>query len=225
MTAADATTHRGGAAATSADAATATGAGAGVSPPAGSTARPSSRPSPGRLAGWVVLAVVLLGALAFGTHDDGGARTPDERARNLAESIACPRCDGQSVADSDADAAKGIRSVIERRIDEGWSDAEIRDDFAASYGERVLLTPGRSGVSSVVWTLPVVVVIVAFAGLAFAFRRWRGGGGACASDADRDLVARARAGAPAADPEATGVAPADGHRGGDDDGRVTDGSP
>lgn len=166
---------------------------------AGSAASRSSSPtssprrSPGRLAGWAVLAVVLLGALVFGTVDDGGARTPDERARNLAESIACPRCDGQSVADSDADAAKGIRTVIERRIDEGASDAEIRDELAASYGERVLLTPGRSGVSSVVWTLPVVVVVVAFAGLAFAFRRWRGGGAAHASDADRALVARARA--------------------------------
>ena len=146
-----------------------------------------------RLAGWLVLAVVLVGALVFGAVDDGGARTPDERARNLAESIACPRCDGQSVADSDSDAAKGVRSVIERRIDEGWSDAEIRDELAASYGERVLLTPGRSGVSSLVWTLPVVVVVVAFAGLALAFRRWRGGGAARASDADRALVARARA--------------------------------
>ena len=81
MTAAESTTQRDAANATSADAATATGAGAGASPPANSTARPSSRPSPGRLAGWVALAVVLLGALAFGTLDDGGARTPDERAR------------------------------------------------------------------------------------------------------------------------------------------------
>src|SRR5690606_18257924 len=77
VTAAESTTQRDAANATSADAATATGAGAGASPPANSTARPSSRPSPGRLAGWVALAVVLLGALAFGTLDDGGARTPD----------------------------------------------------------------------------------------------------------------------------------------------------
>jgi cytochrome c-type biogenesis protein CcmH len=155
--------------------------------------RPTSRR---RLAGWSVLLLVIVGALTFGTIDDGGARSPGDRARNLAESIACPRCDGQSVADSDSDAAKGIRTVIERRIDEGASDAEIRDELAAAYGERVLLTPGRSGVSSLVWTLPVVALVAAFAGLAYAFRRWRGGAATRASDADRALVARARGRSP-----------------------------
>jgi cytochrome c-type biogenesis protein CcmH len=171
---------------------------AGSSTP-GSPPSVASRRSGGRIVGWLALAVVLVGALVFGAVDDGGARSPDERARNLAGSIACPQCDGQSVADSDSDAADGIRSVIERRIAEGASDAEIRDELAAAYGERVLLTPGRSGVSSLVWTLPVVVVVVAFAGLTLAFRRWRGGAGARASDADRALVARARADA-ATDP-------------------------
>jgi cytochrome c-type biogenesis protein CcmH len=100
------------------------------------------------------------------------------------------------VADSDSDAANGIRTLIDERIAAGASDAEIRDELAAAYGERVLLTPGRSGVSSLVWTLPVVALVAAMAGLAFAFRRWRGGGAARASDADRAVVeaARARAG-------------------------------
>jgi cytochrome c-type biogenesis protein CcmH len=177
---------------------TASAAAGSSSPASPSPAPPASR---GRLVGWLALAIVVIGALVFGAVDDGGARSPDERARNLAESIACPRCDGQSVADSDSDAADGIRSVIERRIAEGASDAEIRDELAGAYGERVLLTPGRSGVSSLVWTLPVVVVVVAFAGLTLAFRRWRGGAGSRASDADRALVARARAGA-AAEPAA-----------------------
>ncbi len=150
--------------------------------------------SRGRLAGWLVLAVVLVGALAYGVIDDGGPRSPGDRARNLAETIACPQCEGQSVADSDSVAAKAIRERIDDQIDAGQSDAEIRDELAAAYGERVLLTPGRSGVSSLVWSLAVVAVVVAFAGLAFAFRRWRGDGARRASDADRALVERARAG-------------------------------
>jgi len=161
--------------------------------PARSGSEPRSR-SRSRLVGWLALVVVLAGALAYGVVDDGGPRTPGDRARNLAESIACPQCDGQSVADSDSDAAKGIRTRIDQRIAEGASDAQIRDEFAAAYGERVLLTPGRSGVSSLVWTLPVVALVAAFAGLAFAFRRWRGGA-AQVSDADRALVDRARTGA------------------------------
>jgi cytochrome c-type biogenesis protein CcmH len=151
-----------------------------------------------RLVGWLALVIVLAGALVYGVVDDRGPASPGDRARSLAESVACPQCDGQSVADSDSDAAKGIRTRIDERIAEGASDAQIRDELADAYGERVLLTPGRSGVSSLVWTLPVVAVVVAFAGLAFAFRRWRGDGATRASDADRALVDRARAGVAAA---------------------------
>jgi cytochrome c-type biogenesis protein CcmH len=159
------------------------------------SARTRRRPagSRGRLVGWLALVVVLVGALGYGVTDDGGPRSAGDRARNLAESIACPQCDGQSVADSDSDAANGIRTLIDERIAAGASDAEIRDELAAAYGERVLLTPGRSGVSSLVWTLPVVALVAAVAGLAFAFRRWRGGGAARASDADRAVVEAARA--------------------------------
>jgi cytochrome c-type biogenesis protein CcmH len=145
-----------------------------------------------RFVGWLVLAVVLVGALVVGTVDGGGPQSPGERARDLAESIACPRCDGQSVADSDSDAAKGIRSLIEQRISEGASDAQIRDELAEAYGEQVLLTPGRSGAAGLVWALPVMALVAAAAGLAIAFRRWRAGDGTRASDADRALVAAAR---------------------------------
>lgn len=164
--------------------------------------RPARRRSRRLVAGWLALVVVLAGALAVGTLDDGAARSPGDRARDLAESIACPQCDGQSVADSDADAATAIRSRIEQRIGEGASDAQIRDELADAYGERVLLTPGRSGVSSLVWTLPVVALIVAFAGVVLAFRRWRAAGARQASDDDRALVeqARSRTAAGAGDP-------------------------
>lgn len=152
----------------------------------------------GRLLGWLALAVVLLGALAYGVVDDNGPRSPGDRARDLAESIACPQCDGQSVADSDSVASKGIRERIEQRIAEGASDAQIRDELAAAYGERVLLTPGRSGMASLVWALPVAALVVALAGVALAFRRWRAGDAGRPSEADRALVDRARHGPAAA---------------------------
>jgi len=147
----------------------------------------------GRLIGWLALVVVLAGALLYGVVDDSGPRSAGDRARDLAESIACPQCDGQSVADSDSSASQAIRERIDERIAAGASDAQIRDELAQAFGEDLLLEPGRSGVSSLVWTLPVVALVAAVAALAFAFRRWRGGGAAHASDADRALVEAARA--------------------------------
>jgi cytochrome c-type biogenesis protein CcmH len=170
--------------------------------PVGGTDRPGGRSSVsasarrrgrGRLVGWLVLLVVLAGALVYGATDSVGRRTPDQRARDLAESVACPTCDGQAVADSDAEASKAIREFIEARIAEGQSDGQIRDELAASFGEHLLLEPGRSGVSSLVWALPVAGLVVALAGLALAFRRWRDDGVEQATEADRALVEQARA--------------------------------
>jgi cytochrome c-type biogenesis protein CcmH len=145
-----------------------------------------------RRAGWLAMAVVLGLGLFVGITTDRQAHSEGDRFRNLTKSVACPVCDGQSVANSDSDAAKGIRARIAQRIDEGASDAQIRDELAGSYGQQILLTPRRSGIDSLVWTLPVAALVVALAGLAVAFRRWGSGGGARASDDDRALVAAAR---------------------------------
>jgi len=155
------------------------------------TAATRSRPGL-RVIGWPLLAIVLGVSLLIGVTGSRPPRTAEDRARTLSESVACPVCDGQSVAESDSEAAKGIRNVISTRISEGATDAQIRDELAGAYGEHILLTPGRTGVASLVWTLPVVALVAAVAGLALTFRRWRRAGGARATDADRALVAAAR---------------------------------
>jgi cytochrome c-type biogenesis protein CcmH len=143
-----------------------------------------------RRAGWLALAAVLVVALAVGVTQDRPPTTPTERAQHLAEQIACPVCDGQSVADSGVSASRGIRQYIDTRIADGASDAEIRDELADDYGDHVILTPDRTGLASLVWTLPVAVLIAALVGVGLAFRRWRGRAEVRASAADRSLVER-----------------------------------
>ena len=144
---------------------------------------------------WIALVLVVGVALAIGTFDrSGGARSDEERAADLAEDFRCPTCRGQSVADSDAPAAVAIRSQIERQIEDGRSDAEIRDYVLSRY-PRSEQVPPRSGLAGLVWVLPVAAAIVAAAALVVAFRRWRVvGDRRAASDADRVLVERARRG-------------------------------
>ena len=144
-----------------------------------------------RLLGWLAMAAVLVAALAIGVADDGGPRTPEERARNLAATVACPACDGQSVAESDAAASRGIRTLIAERIDQGATDDAIRGELVATWGESILLTPDSSGVGGRVWVLPVVALVLALAGVGYVFWRWRGMATVHASDADRELVDRA----------------------------------
>ncbi|CAN5155054.1 hypothetical protein BH18ACT4_BH18ACT4_06470 [soil metagenome] len=122
---------------------------------------------------WLAMAVVAVVALGIGTFTSGGPSTPEARAAELAGTIKCPTCRSQSAADSDAPASLAIRAEINRRVQAGESDSEIRSYFASRYGEQILLTPSGSGLAGLVWVLPVVAVIVGGAGLAFAFSRWR----------------------------------------------------
>ncbi len=141
---------------------------------------------------WLILAALLAGALVTAAVGDRGARTTAERTRDLAESIKCPTCQGQSVAGSDATAAKSIRTEIARRIGEGQSDEQIRDYISGLYGEDSLLTPPRTGVAGLIWFLPVAFFVLAVGGLAAAFRSWRSPPDHEISDADRELVDQAR---------------------------------
>src|SRR5262249_10378915 len=105
-------------------------------------------------AGWAAMLGVLVLALFLGVTTNRPPTTEAGRFQNLTKSIACPVCEGQSVLASDSDAAKGIRARIAQRLDEGATDAQIRNELADAYGQHILLTPARSGLSSVVWTLP-----------------------------------------------------------------------
>jgi cytochrome c-type biogenesis protein CcmH len=141
---------------------------------------------------WLVLVALLAGGLAVAALDGSSARTSEERARGLAETIKCPTCQGQSVADSSSPAAKNIRTEIVRRMEAGQTDQEIRDGIVATYGEDLLLTPPRSGVGALVWFLPVALFVGAVGGLVATFRRWRTPSVVEVSDADRVLVEQAR---------------------------------
>jgi cytochrome c-type biogenesis protein CcmH/NrfF len=143
-----------------------------------------------RRTGWLVMGAVLALALVVGVTQSREPTTSTERAQHLAEQLMCPNCKGQSVADSASSASHGIRQYIDTRIGQGASDDQIRDELARQYGDDIILTPGRSGLASLVWTLPVAVLVAAIGGVALAFRRWRHRAVVRASDADRALVER-----------------------------------
>jgi cytochrome c-type biogenesis protein CcmH len=138
------------------------------------------------------MGLVLVGALGVGLQPDDEARTPEERVFDVASGYKCPTCRSQSVADSEAPSAKAIKAEIARRLEAGQSEQEIRDYLVAQFGEEIVLTPSSSGVTGLVWVIPVVAVALAVTGLAFAFRRWRRRPSVTVSDADRERVAAAR---------------------------------
>ena len=142
---------------------------------------------------WALMAAILVTVLFIGAVGDSGPRSNAERGRDLAATIKCPTCRSQSAADSDAAAARAIRTEIARRIDAGESNEEIRAYFAERYGQEVLLTPSGSGLTGLVWGLPVAALVASMIGLGLVLRKWQSRVPREATDADRTLVDSYRA--------------------------------
>jgi cytochrome c-type biogenesis protein CcmH len=140
---------------------------------------------------WVALGIVVAVALVVVLWPHGST-TPAVRARNLETQLKCPECQGLSVADSQAPTSRAIRADIKRRIAAGQSDAHIRQVYVDKYGEDILLAPRGSGISLLVWVLPVVVLALGGLGIVYALRRSREQPHLHATDADESLVRRAR---------------------------------
>lgn len=146
------------------------------------------------LVSWGLLAAVVVAALVVGTASGSGPKTSQDRVYAIADTIKCPQCTGQTVAESDIEIARQIRADIARQIDDGRSDDQIRDDLAASYGDEYILTPGSGGLTGLVWVVPVVATVLALGGLAFVLWQWRSRPTRSATEEDRRVVAGARGG-------------------------------
>ena len=150
---------------------------------------------------WVLMAIVAVAVLVIAATGDQGPQSDGERVSELAATIRCPQCRGQSVAESNVTVARQIRADIAERVDRGETDEQIQQAYVDIFkDESILLTPSGEGFSSLVWIVPVIAAALGTLALGLAFARWRGafaGGGATrrtdeSSDADRKLVAKAR---------------------------------
>jgi cytochrome c-type biogenesis protein CcmH len=140
---------------------------------------------------WIALGVVVVVALAIVVWPRGD-QSPAARAHTLETELKCPECEGLAVADSNAPTSRAIRADVKKRIAEGQSDEEIRQAYVARYGEEILLQPKGSGISLLVWVLPVVVLVAGAFGIGFVLARNRRAPMLHASEADEQLVERAR---------------------------------
>ena len=109
-----------------------------------------------RSASWIAAVAVAAAAFLYGSVDEGPPKTNADRARALAQDFACPVCAGQSVAESDVPVAREIRRRIAVWVDEGRNDAYIRDQLVAGYDADIDYNPSGSGVTSLVWILPLL---------------------------------------------------------------------
>ena len=84
----------------------------------------------------------------------------EARAQALMQTIRCVVCQGQSIADSDADLAGDMRAIIRQRIAAGETPEAIRAWMVTRYGRWVSYKPPLDPVTWPLWAAPVVLVAI-----------------------------------------------------------------
>jgi cytochrome c-type biogenesis protein CcmH len=83
----------------------------------------------------------------------------EARAQDLMEELRCLVCQGQSIADSDAEIAGDMRDLVRRRISEGESPAAIRAWLIERYGSWVSYKPTTGPTTLALWLAPLMFLL------------------------------------------------------------------
>ncbi|WP_326524067.1 cytochrome c-type biogenesis protein [Sphingomonas sp.] len=98
----------------------------------------------------------------------------EAQAKALMETLRCLVCQGQSIADSDADMARDMRSLVRQRIAAGETPEQVRGWLVERYGDYVSYDPPFSGATAALWFTPLLLLVGGIAVARLSFRRRRG---------------------------------------------------
>ncbi|PYF81785.1 cytochrome c-type biogenesis protein CcmH [Marinomonas alcarazii] len=99
------------------------------------------------------------------------------RYQSLVEELRCPKCQNQSLADSNSGIAVDLRELVHQLIEQGKTDQEVVDYMVARYGTFVLYRPQHSSATFLLWYGPFILLglgILAFVCVIMANRKRRG---------------------------------------------------
>jgi cytochrome c-type biogenesis protein CcmH len=84
----------------------------------------------------------------------------EARARALMEELRCLVCQGQSIADSDAEIAGDMRHLVRSRIAAGESPRQIRAWLVERYGDWISYRPPAAPIGWPLWGAPLLLLLV-----------------------------------------------------------------
>lgn len=80
--------------------------------------------------------------------------------RELIDELRCPKCQNQTIGDSDAPLAKDLRDRAYMMVQQGASKQEVVDYMVARYGDFAYYRPPVKLSTVVLWLGPVIVILV-----------------------------------------------------------------
>ena len=110
------------------------------------------------------LLVILTASVAlviFGCFSNIEVPEKDRRIQELNKVLMCPVCPGESIDQSQNELSSQMRAIVIEKMDEGWTDEQIKNYFVERYGPRVVMTPSFTGFSITAWIIPPFILVCA----------------------------------------------------------------
>ena len=129
---------------------------------------------PGRVRSFVAAAFLMLFAAtanAVDTQAPLGTAEQQSLYRKLLEEVRCMVCQNQNLADSNAPLAQDMRRELRRMVEEGASEADVKQFLLDRYGDFALYRPRLAPNTLLLWVGPGVIVLLALGAIAVTIRR------------------------------------------------------
>ena len=78
----------------------------------------------------------------------------------ITKNLRCLVCQGQSVYDSDSEFAISMKVLVDKKLEEGFSEIQIYDFFRERYGEWILYDPELNKNTYILWLLPILIFLI-----------------------------------------------------------------
>ena len=84
----------------------------------------------------------------------------NEIKSKITKNLRCLVCQGQSVYDSDSEFATSMKVLVDKKLEEGFSEIQIYEFFREKYGEWILYEPELNKNTYVLWFLPLLIFFI-----------------------------------------------------------------
>ena len=120
------------------------------------------------LASSLVLALAANAAIEVHEFD---SLEQENQFKELNHTLRCPKCQNNTIGDSNAELAVDLRQKVYEMTKEGKSKQDIIDYRIARYGNFVTYNPPFTIATSILWLGPIAVVLFGFGFIVFRSRK------------------------------------------------------
>ncbi|QIR97134.1 cytochrome c-type biogenesis protein [Vibrio diabolicus] len=97
----------------------------------------------------------------------------EQQFKELSHTLRCPKCQNNTISDSNAELAQDLRHKVYEMTKEGKSKDEIVDYMIARYGNFVTYNPPFTVATAILWLGPLAVVLGGFGLIVLRSRKSR----------------------------------------------------